>query len=198
LSSFIAIANDSIMGHGFSMPKPPSFPPNFTNRVTIPTGEGRIEYLDFPLVSENSPAKPNRHYFVSELVKGTRVGIHRRGQYPLFFKLFQRACAEQRIKLKLTCRQVAPDLWLLVPRKPSEPKPGSLLNGAWRRHGRTQFLVTQLIRGEALEFSDPGEATKIRRAWLNKVRAADRCGRECVIERRGRKHRLTIRSVRTS
>jgi hypothetical protein len=180
------------------MAKQSSLPKELRKDAMVQTANDPIEYLDFPLVPASAPAKPNRHYFVLELISGTPVGIHRQGDYPLFFKLFQRACAEQRKKLTLTLRQVAPDLWLLIPRKPTEPKPGTLLNGAWRRHGRTKFLVTQLIRGETLDLPDAREAAKIRRAWLNRVRAADRNGRECVIELRGRKYRLTVKSAPAS
>ena len=152
-----------------------------------------FEYLDFPEVPANAPVKPNKQYFVHALLDGTPVGIHDIRNYEIFFKLFQRACAYEKKKLKLTRRQISPTLWLLIPRKPSEPKPDSLITGTWREHGRYKYRAQQLDRGETVTVEDEREARKTRRAWMLYVRPEQRQGRECVIELRGNdKYRLRV------
>jgi hypothetical protein len=46
--------------------------------------------------------------------------------------------------LRFDVRQVKEDLWVLMARKPSDPKPGSMLDGDFRDHGRYVWYSAQL------------------------------------------------------
>jgi hypothetical protein len=152
------------------------------------------EYIDFPDVSSNSPFKPNKQYFVEALSEGTAVGIHNLKEYPTFFKLFSRYIDNAGLKMKLYIRQVKPDLWLLLARKATEPKPGALLEGDFREHGRYKWYAQQLETGKGVVAGNQDEAQKVRRAWMLYVLPESRVNRECVFEGNGTKFRAFVRA----
>lgn len=150
------------------------------------------EYIDFPEVPATSPLKPNKQYYVEALAEGMMVGIHAIRQYPTFFKLFQRYSAYHALPMRLYIRQVKPDLWILLAKKKTEPKPPGMLVGDWREHGRYKWYADQLEKGEPVKVDDETEALKVRRAWMLYVPPEERVGREAVIELRGGKYRIAV------
>lgn len=150
------------------------------------------EYIDFPVVPKDAPFKPNKQYYVEALAAGTIVGIHSIKEYPTFFKLFSRYVAKRKLPMKLYNRQVKEDLWLLIGRKKTDPKPGSMLEGDWREHGRYKWYAQQLELGETITVDSNDEATKVRRAWMLYVPGEKREERDAIIEFRGGKYRVSI------
>lgn len=151
------------------------------------------KYIDFPSFTYGAAFKPNKQFFVEALAQGTTVGIHRYQEYPTFFKLFQRYVKNRKLKLKLYIRQVETDLWLLIPRDLSEPKPDSTIGGDWREHGRYKWYASELEKGEILKFNSEAEALKARRAWMLYFPPEERVSREAVIELREKTYRVSVR-----
>ena len=83
-------------------------------------------YIDFPDTGSGSLIRLSKHYFVELLATGRLLGIHRREEYPTFFKLFRRYSEDNQLGMKLSMRQVRDNLWLLIPQKASAPKPGNM------------------------------------------------------------------------
>ncbi|PTY04250.1 hypothetical protein DB347_20350 [Opitutaceae bacterium EW11] len=171
--------------------------PNFEKRVIIPSeGESPVEYLEYPELPANGPVYASKQHFVSSLADGQVVGIRHLRHYEVFFKLFQRHCERHGLNQTITRRQVAPDLWFLIPRTQSGNKPGIMLRSGWRHRGRYRFLAEALQRGESVELESPVEARKVRRAWMYYFRSESRSGRECVIElRRKNTFQLAVRTA---
>ena len=105
-----------------------------TAKLPSPTTVAELErtdstfgaYIDFPDTGPCSPFKISKHYFVELLATGRLLGIHRMEEYPTFFKLFRKYSEDNQLELKLSMRQVRDNLWLLIPRKGSAPKPGNM------------------------------------------------------------------------
>lgn len=157
-------------------------------RAETPAGE----FIEFPTVPHNSPIKPNKQYYVEVLAEGTMVGIHELRLYPTFFKLFARYNGYHKLKLKLYVRQVKADLWVLIARKASEPKPGSMIDGDFREHGKYKWYAEQLNKGETVELENETEARKARRAWMLYTPSEQRGQLEAVVERKGKKYLVSV------
>jgi len=158
------------------------------SRVEVAVGE----YIEFPDTPKNSPFRPNKQYYVEALGDGTMVGIHSKKEYPTFFKLFTRYKEYHKLDLQLYIRQVKPDLWLLIPQDPSEPKPGSLLDSDFREHGRYKWYAEQLNKGEVVTVDTEAEATKCRRAWMLYTRPEQRSNLRALIELKGKKYSVYV------
>lgn len=150
------------------------------------------EYIDLPILPKSHPIKPNKQYYVEALTEGTAVGIHAVNEYPVLFRLFQRYITRRKLPLKLYCRQVRPDLWILLARKKSDPKPPTMLIGDWREHGRYKWYAEQLEKGEMVKAENELEATKVRRAWMLYTPSERRTGRDARIEFKYGEYRVTV------
>ena len=144
------------------------------------------EYLDFPIVPRDSPEKPNKAFYVSQLAKGMAVGVHRVGEYPVFFKLFDRYVKKHRLKLKLAARQKTPDLWLLIPHDPKGERPSFELRDDSREHGRFKFYASELRSGKTLVFKDESFAARAKRAFHLYTPKQNRQDSRVVITKDGR------------
>lgn len=153
------------------------------------------EYIEFPIVPHNSPIRPNKQFYVEALADGTMVGIRLFKEYPTFFKLFERYNEYHKLKLKLYVRQVKADLWLLIARKASDPKPGSMIDGDFREHGKYKWYAEQLNKGESIILDSEQEAIKCRRAWMLYTPIQLRGDNHCIVDPKGLKYRVLLRRL---
>jgi len=167
----------------------------FTNGDFERTDPSFGKYIDFPNTEARSPYTLSKHYFVELLAKGKALGIHRKQEYATFSKLLRKFCGKQNLEMKLSIRQVRKDFWLLIARKATDPKPKNMLASGFREHGRRVWYAAQLENGKTVEVDCEQEARKARSAWMQYIGKDKRGNREGVIEPKGKKYGVFIRTT---
>jgi hypothetical protein len=138
--------------------------------------------------------RPDSRNVVRKAIDGVPVIVESNNDYINLYHVFERLLkAEGLDELKLVRKQVGESRWMLYVVKGEASLPATPLERGYDpKRGRYKRYAEQLAAGNALTFSDKGEAVKARRAWQLYVPAEERANKRSTVRSVGKGGRYLV------